>query len=423
MATQQNGSDIKALAKQGVDTAVHDTAMTLSSDVIASLVLNGDLGKLTPMQKVNYYNALCERVGLDPATQPFKLLKLNGKEVMYADKGATQQLSQRHQISHDVVSKERDEDIYTVTIKASLPGGRYTVEDGCVNVQGKKGDDLANAKMKAMTKAKRRAVLALLGLGMTDESELDTMPGAEIAPFVPVVEAKKLDAVTEANLQTLTVIAKELDAELVNKKPVEQSQTPKTDKEIPVDDQAWFGIALSTLGALGRKGGVEAKQRAAEWGIEARVRLQRNGITQAQFDELAAAYRKGFPPAPAPQGSFFDEKGKLVDPPLAPNVPTPPTPEQQVQLDAANKAVETSTARLKAEKKPSPAPKPEPKAKGKGKKGASPSEELHKAIAEATKLSVLFTIKGRIEKSQAEDKAALLGELNAKLATVKGAKK
>lgn len=38
---------------------------------------------------------------------------------------------------------------------------------------------MANALMKAETKAKRRVTLSICGLGLLDESEIDTMKGAE----------------------------------------------------------------------------------------------------------------------------------------------------------------------------------------------------------------------------------------------------
>jgi hypothetical protein len=153
----------------------------LSAEVVSSLVLNGDVSKMTPEQKVQYYTSLCDRIGLDPATQPFKLLRLNGKEILYADKGATQQLSKNHNISHEVTRKESVGDVYVVTVRAKM-GDRFTDEDGAVTIGGLKGDALANALMKAVTKAKRRAVLALMGLGMLDESEVETIPGAQSMP-------------------------------------------------------------------------------------------------------------------------------------------------------------------------------------------------------------------------------------------------
>jgi len=161
----------------------------INPEIISALVLGGDVSKLNAVQKVQYYNKLCENIGLNPLTQPFKLLKLQGKEVLYADKGATQQLCQIHNISTEVTKKERIDDVYVVTVRASNDKGRFTDEDGVVSIGNLKGDMLANALMKAVTKAKRRAVLAFCGLGMLDETEIETIPNAVISK--PEVEIPK----------------------------------------------------------------------------------------------------------------------------------------------------------------------------------------------------------------------------------------
>jgi hypothetical protein len=114
--------------------------------------------------------------------QPFKLLKLNGKEVMYLDRSGAQQLNSLHKVSHLISSREliAEAGVYQVTARASQPDGRFTESIGAVNIAGLKGDAYANAIMKAETKAKRRATLDLLGLGMLDETEVETIPGAEV---------------------------------------------------------------------------------------------------------------------------------------------------------------------------------------------------------------------------------------------------
>lgn len=164
----------------------------LSQDIISSLVLTGDVSKLNPTQKVQYYNTLCERIGLDPTTQPFKLLKLQGKEVLYADKGATQQLSKIYDISHQIIESKQIGDIYSVVVRATISNGRFTDEVGAVAISGLKGNDLCNAIMKASTKAKRRAVLAICGLGMLDETEIETIAGAQLVESTkPTLEMPK----------------------------------------------------------------------------------------------------------------------------------------------------------------------------------------------------------------------------------------
>ncbi len=144
--------------------------------IYESLALRGDMSGLTPQLKVTYYRQLCERLGLDPTTQPFLPLKLNGKEILYASRGATDQLARIHHVNREVISRERIEDVYVVTVRATLPSGRTEDSIGAVALGQLKGDALANCLMKAETKSKRRATLAILGLGLLDETELETIP-------------------------------------------------------------------------------------------------------------------------------------------------------------------------------------------------------------------------------------------------------
>jgi hypothetical protein len=148
----------------------------VQQNVIESLALKGDISGLKPQEKVIYYAQLCERLGLDPLTNPFMPLKLNGKEVLYASKGATDQLARVHKVSRAITSREKIEDVYVVTARATLPDGRSEEAVGAVPLGNLKGDALANALMKAETKAKRRVTLSIIGLGMLDETELETIP-------------------------------------------------------------------------------------------------------------------------------------------------------------------------------------------------------------------------------------------------------
>lgn len=150
---------------------------THEPEIIQTLIINGDLSKLNAQDKVIYYKLFCQRLGLDPLTQPFKILKLNGKEVLYCDRSGAQQLNKKHNVSHEVKSREKVDDLYVVTCRASI-GDRFTDSIGAVTIGGLKGDALANAIMKTETKAKRRATLDLLGLGLLDETETETIPQA-----------------------------------------------------------------------------------------------------------------------------------------------------------------------------------------------------------------------------------------------------
>ena len=146
--------------------------------VLEQVVIGGDLAKLTAGQRVSYVVSLCDSLKLNPKTKPFMFIVLNGKLTLYATRDCADQLRHRDSISLSVVSAERQEDLYIVKAHASTPDGRQDEDLGVVNVTNLKGDFLANAMMKAMTKAKRRVTLSICGLGWLDETEIETIPDA-----------------------------------------------------------------------------------------------------------------------------------------------------------------------------------------------------------------------------------------------------
>lgn len=162
----------------------------LDSKTLLSVVSNGDCAALSPEQKVSYYRARCDAAGLDPRAQPFAFIKLQGKEVLYCLKGGTEQLAAKHGVVVEVVSQTTDSGIRTVTVRARTRDGRQTDEIGCVTVGSATGDALANVYMKAVTKAKRRAVLSICGLGMIDETELETIKNVDTPPSLPMPRRK-----------------------------------------------------------------------------------------------------------------------------------------------------------------------------------------------------------------------------------------
>lgn len=147
----------------------------LDVEIIEKLVLSGDCSKMTPDQKIQYMAYRCNSLDIDLAEKPFEYIKLNGKEVLYATKACTDALCRTRKIRREVSSRDRIEDIYMVVARATDDTGRYDESIGAVAISNLKGDALANAIMKAETKAKRRAVLSLCGLGILDETELETI--------------------------------------------------------------------------------------------------------------------------------------------------------------------------------------------------------------------------------------------------------
>lgn len=169
-------------------TALAERAIQPSATAIEKVLIGGDLSALTPEQRVSYYNSVCSSLGLNPLTKPFAYLKLSGKETLYALRDAAEQLRKINGVSITGITTQHFNDVYIVTATAQDKTGRQDVSTGVVPLGSLKGENLANALMKAETKAKRRVTLSICGLGMLDETEVESIPGATTKPSY-VVEA------------------------------------------------------------------------------------------------------------------------------------------------------------------------------------------------------------------------------------------
>ena len=154
--------------------------------VIESVIVRGDISALTQQERAAYYLQICRSLGLNPAAQPLTPLRLNGKEILYASRGATDQLAAQHGINREIIDGPKVIDlagtklVYAVC-RATHPSGRSETAVATVPLQ-----DPANVLMKAETKAKRRATLSILGLGMLDETEIETIPAAAKSEAAPL---------------------------------------------------------------------------------------------------------------------------------------------------------------------------------------------------------------------------------------------
>src|SRR5262245_7449711 len=163
----------------------------IDAATVERVLLHGDLSKLPSAQKVAFYYKVCDTVGLNPLTQPFAYLVLNGKEILYAKREATEQLRKLHKVSIEIRNREVVEGTYVVTARATLPDGRFDENIGAVPIEGLRGEARSNALMKGETKANRRVTLSICGLGMLDESEVESLP-------VPAPEVSTVPTTTQA---------------------------------------------------------------------------------------------------------------------------------------------------------------------------------------------------------------------------------
>lgn len=167
-------------AKEAATALVEDTKQ-LTVDQLAerveSVIIRGDLSGITKREALAYYKRVCDSLGLNPYTNPFAYIRLNGKLVLYALKACTDQLRSIHKISVHVVSQQLNDGILTVHATASTPDGRVDEDYGVMPLPEKmQGEMRANKIMHCVTKAKRRVTLSICGLGMLDETEIENIP-------------------------------------------------------------------------------------------------------------------------------------------------------------------------------------------------------------------------------------------------------
>ena len=203
-----------------------DLSTEISPEIINSLILTGDMSQLKPAQQTQYYNAICQLIGISPLTQPFAIIVYQGKKTLYARKDCAQQLCNTRKISTEITKTEKDELVYTTHVRASMPDGRKTDDIGSVGISGVKGQDLANLYMKSATKAKRRAVLALCGLGMPDESEVEDF---NTAPQVDTSKSKVEKIVNQVEEAQVT------KAEVKEDGKKETKKTDSGNKQAPTE--------------------------------------------------------------------------------------------------------------------------------------------------------------------------------------------
>jgi hypothetical protein len=86
-----------------MDTTAHDLpavasdspAAQVSPEILEQVAIAGDLSGLTAAQRLAYYRALCQSLGLNPLSRPFEYLTLNGKLRLYALRDCADQLRVR----------------------------------------------------------------------------------------------------------------------------------------------------------------------------------------------------------------------------------------------------------------------------------------------------------------------------------------
>ncbi len=234
--------------RNGMQVATSEDPI-LQDESLWQVVSTGDLKGLTAAQKSKFYLYRCRQEGLNPASQPFVYMTQQGKEILYAGKGAADQLRKLHGISIVEVVCTQDDEYIEFQVRVRDREGREDFEIGSVFAGTSKGVERSNNRMKALTKAKRRATYSICGTGALDETEVETLLGAsretqylpvtaevvdtgtgEIVPAEETLEGVKrhirdLTAYAEWSKEDLGLVAKELELPSWVKMDLAQAQT------------------------------------------------------------------------------------------------------------------------------------------------------------------------------------------------------
>ena len=244
--------------------------------VVESLVTRGDVSALSPEDKARFYVQMCTGLGLNPASQPLAVLTLQGKQIFYPTRGATDQLAAIHKLNREIVDGPKVIDIGGTKVvyamcRATHPNGRVETAIATCPLT-----DPVNVFMKTETKAKRRATLSILGLGMLDESELDTIPASAKEP-APAIDLGVLD--TKANEPTAREL---LDASLAKNLTVADvaatwiAHRGRFEKGTPAAQAAWLACVLSVIDLLGLVDNKGARLEAKKLLLEAIKAIESN---------------------------------------------------------------------------------------------------------------------------------------------------
>jgi hypothetical protein len=142
-----------------------------------------DTRALSPKEREATLAGLSRALGLNPLVNGVRFLTLQGGEVLYVTRQATDQIAARLRLNRETLVGPEVRDVAGTKmvfcqVRVTAPDKRSEVATATLPLR-----DPANDLMKCETKAKRRATLSLAGLGLLTEEETETIPGA--APTTP----------------------------------------------------------------------------------------------------------------------------------------------------------------------------------------------------------------------------------------------
>jgi hypothetical protein len=156
----------------------------VGTSIAERLVVNNDLSRLNPQERLQWYQAKCRIYGLDWRLAPFDYLALKTGLKLYLNALGADMLRKSQKISITEAHWEFIEALCVATVVGQTPDGRVDREIGVVSLRGVPPDGLADLPMKALTKAKRRLVISMGAMGTDEDIEMGNPP----AHLIPAKE-------------------------------------------------------------------------------------------------------------------------------------------------------------------------------------------------------------------------------------------
>lgn len=249
--------------------------------VLEQALTGADLSGLKPENRIIYYMEVCKSLQLNHLTRPFLFVTIDGKTVMYATKDCTEQLRKRDCVIIKIAERKTEDGLHIVIARANTAtredesvGVEPMIEPEFVkewNKQTQKKEwvtnpikgkplspaDRAKAMMKAETKAKRRVTLSIAGLGIPDESEIESIITEDITAVIEKQgeQAKQLEVATEKAADAKIIDAggtvekiEPAKAEVLPETPAEKKKDWRKVKcHVGRANGPWLGVLLGEM--------------------------------------------------------------------------------------------------------------------------------------------------------------------------------
>ncbi len=167
-----------------------------------------NLSALNEQEQNTWAIQVCEKYKMDPLMAPISFISFQKVgTIPYINRAGSEQLIFNHKMKVSVSDPSFVNGICIVKATVTMPNGVINENIGCVNIESVKGEALSNAIMKATTKAKRRAVIGAVGLGLLDESEVEDIKYTEVKSTQQVNNNKPVTLVPATTKQEEEITA------------------------------------------------------------------------------------------------------------------------------------------------------------------------------------------------------------------------